>query len=741
MATQEQIDQYLKGVDEKLDRAINRGAITQEQRLEIENTRGPIPDQIQAMEELNRGVIAGTRGTIGQFLTSTGEFEPSQEVAGLAEVGFGGQEGIGLSTAQNLQIATGLLVTADPKAQIDIIRDAVPEAQFRTTKKGETIVTIGDNSFVLNKPGISNQDVVTSIAQLLQFAGPARLASLAKSAFTRIGSMIAADTAVSVAQDVAAGALGSEQGIDAGKAIVSGVGALAFQTGGEAFRAIKGSQQPLFRDLNAKAIEQARANSLRAEAAERATGVQLTAAQKIGLPKTLEMQSILTTLPGGIDDATVALGKINIQASNAVDDFIFQFTKRDGFGDGAAKFRTAAAKSIERERDIRRQATSPLFNQAFEQAEQRTAQGQFVNTSSVIGNINQRIQEFPTGGQVANTLNKVSRFIREASGKPNDLRRLQNVKKEIDLLLEKRGSKALGRTTSAELKTVRRDLVSVMEDFSPQFASARQEFARLSPPVQQLEEGLIGRFAKTQDPELKSIGTRLFSAAETDPRVLKSTKKIIDQVDPDAFNDLFGVELQRRVGLLDLPENILSTPEFTNVPRALRKAIFGKNNKQRQIIFDSLEGDRLANAKFLEDVLRRASKGFPTGSPTAMREQIIKQDIARRGVIGTVLDVTRTFLRRSPEDVLSRAETKQITTNSGIIANMLFDTSYTGDITKVRKLFVQGKQGEAARSWAELLIKVPPILGREISGFGTEVRAAAPGFLTREAFTEQEALQ
>ena len=45
---------------------------------------------------------------------------------------------------------------------------------------------------------------------------------------------------------------------------------------------------------------------------------------------------------------------------------------------------------------------------------------------------------------------------------------------------------------------------------------------------------------------------KIFDAAETNPEIIKKTKKIIQDIDPDAWNELLRVEFERRIGNLQI---------------------------------------------------------------------------------------------------------------------------------------------------------------------------------------------
>lgn len=164
----------------------------------------------------------------GNFITDalTGGDRISPEDEDLGEVGgLGSSAGKNLTAGQSAKVAGALLLTPDEKAQADIIKNIVPDAEFKTDKAGNTQVKFpGDSEFAfLNKPGASFQDFATFVGQVLQFTPAGRVARGASTG-GRVAAVGGASAATSVAQDKVAQAAGSEQPVDFVKAAFAGLG-------------------------------------------------------------------------------------------------------------------------------------------------------------------------------------------------------------------------------------------------------------------------------------------------------------------------------------------------------------------------------------------------------------------------------------------------------------------------------------------------------------------------------------
>jgi len=180
----------------------------------------------------------------------------------------------GLTTGQEFKIAAGLNITPNQKAQAEIIQAQVPGTNVFNDKFGNPIVTFPDGkSYYLNKPGASEQDIIQTTSQILQYIpGQSYFTKkLGKNFLLRGVGAGAAGGATSVAQDIAAKPLGAKD-IDIGKALVSTAAPFAFEgiinpIAGATFRKIFGN--PKFTEtidgtvqLNKKGLKAAKAAGL-----------------------------------------------------------------------------------------------------------------------------------------------------------------------------------------------------------------------------------------------------------------------------------------------------------------------------------------------------------------------------------------------------------------------------------------------------------------------------------------------
>lgn len=400
-------------------------------------------------------------------------------------------------------------------------------------------------------------------------------------------------------------------------------------------------------------------------AAGDATGIDLLPAQRSLDPQRLRSQRFLPELTPTAQKASAVLAKQNKQASQAVDEFVSAIAPDDSVVTGSERFRGASQRALEAAKQVRSEKASPHYQQAFQE-------GADVDLAPVREAMESSLADFPEAGGVARSIRKVSGLL----GERPSLKQLHNAKLEIDDMLSKvMGDDSLGNTAKRELRGLKQVLVDQMEAASPAYREGRLTFEAASPPVNKLQDSIIGKIANMDDTQLKNVARRIFDPAETNQTVVKNAKRVIDDVDPDAWNRLLRSEVERRIGSLK-PEVGTS---FENMPSKLKNAIFG-TGKQRDAILSGMTKTQRQNAELLEKALERAGLGRPGGSETAGRGEFLKE-MGRGGIVRTV----KNWLRSPVDEVISVGDDSLFDRRAKALADTLFDPAYAGEATKALK--------------------------------------------------------
>jgi len=418
-----------------------------------------------------------------------------------------------------------------------------------------------------------------------------------------------------------------------------------------------------------------------AREASKQTGVGLFKAQQTLNPTDIERQAFVAQLPSGATQSRNALLRQNKEAAGAVDEFLGQLASPETVSTAGDKFRNASERAIDAQRLIRKEKASPLYKAAFEQ-------GADVNLKPVNDFIDSQLLELPETGEIFKSLSKVKKLITgkvsEADGltttaRPS-LQKLHNAKLEIDQMIAKVGTDSLGNTTKAKLTEAKIMLVDQIKEASPLYDNALETFKAATPEFNKVNESIIGKIASYDDTQLKSIAQRLFDPSESNSLIIQQAKKVINNVDPDAWNIILRAELERRMGKVRADIGELSTSAaLENIPAQLFNSIFG-NKKSRDVLFNAVDGETKANLKFLETSLKRATKGRPGGSQTAIRAEIAEE--LKGGAVQSIRDFIRSPLTKTGAVGEEAAFNRRVKA----LSHVLFDPSWKKEMTKVRNL-------------------------------------------------------
>jgi len=657
------------------------------QRFGVERppTEVPLTPQEVSFFETEEERRAGTRA--------------ARELPELGERGLLREGGLleGESVATAALVAPAILLTTNEREIGQILQENFPNIGITQDPGGNLLATNNKTgrSVIINRPGLSKIDLLQGLGITAAFTPAARGAAAAPTIGARVGvggvGAAATQTVIEGVQAALGGELNPEEIALAG---TFGAGAEAIAPAIQAIRNARRARQaqlPITAQLpgTEEAVRQAQEAQ---EQLARVTGqeVPLFPAQRAAVPAALEEQAFVGQLPAGTQTARDALLRQNEAAANAVDEILNVIAPPSAVETGAARIRTAAQKALDAGKAVRAERTSPLFNQAFDE-------GADVTLKPVRDLIAGKIDDFPEGGEVQNVMKRISRLISGKKGIEPSLRKLQNAKLEIDQIISKFGEGSLGNTTKREVLEVKNALLAQMDEASPLFRQAREEFAALSPAVGELEQSIIGRIANIDDTQLKTISRRLLDPAETNPAVVQRAKRIIQDIDPGAWDEIVRTELERRLGVVkaDLQEAGLGvSASIENVPAQLERAIFG-NQKQSKVLFNALDDETRKNMKFLQTVLKRASLGRPGGSQTAVREEIKKR--LNRGVLSSI----RNFFSKPVTTLVNIGEEAGFDRRTAALADAVFNPDFRPQLERLRRL--DPNSPAAARAMAQLL--------------------------------------
>lgn len=604
--------------------------------------------------------------------------DETDAVKNLPEIGFSGLLA-GESPMQVSKAAAAILTSPNPREIANMLDNMFPDIGIQEDEQGNLIA--GNNKtgvkVVINKPGASPIDIMQTIGIGTMFTPSAQLAAIPTNIAARA---TIAGTSAGLTQGIIEG-LQQEAGGEFNEeeiaiaTILGGASEVVLPT----IQALRQSKLEKKAQQAGQALDDVKEQVQRADEAGKATGVDLFEAQKTTIPSDIERQAFVAQLPAGSVTARNALVRQNKQAALAVDDFLGQIAPEQNVSQGAENFRTAAQRAIQKRINIRKERTSKFYQAAFDDPAK-------VDVSQVNDLINGMLNEFPDGARTKNELLRVKKMISPKGGA--NLKMLHNAKLEIDDSLNSYGADSIGRTAKNKLTQIKEMLLQTMDDQSPAYKEARERFAEASPMVNKIQDSIVGKVADMDDTQLKNISRRLFDPSEAATTVgdIRRAKTVISNVDPDAWNDIVRVELERRLGAV---RSTLEGGTVENIPDQLFRSIFG-NQKQRRVLYAAVDGRIEENLKFLETALDRARLGRPGGSQTAIRSEIKKEfeggpgSWIRQffsGPLASVGSATGTVLTGATADAAVDAKVRAA-------AKVLFDPDWAPKLKRVQELSI-----------------------------------------------------
>jgi len=208
-------------------------------------------DQAQQPKPVQQGAQQAPETTLGKIAdVFTGESRTTSDIAGLQEIG--GAPELNSLSVPAFKASIGLLATGDTDSLKGILSNQFgPDVSFREDEAGNTIVQLPSGEYALNKPGISGQDVVSGLFNMLSFSPAGRGAAAVGGGIGKQAAVLGAGSAATQAglEAVEAGLGGEASMADiatagafgAGAPIVAGAAGRAIDEGRRVAGAIKGA--------------------------------------------------------------------------------------------------------------------------------------------------------------------------------------------------------------------------------------------------------------------------------------------------------------------------------------------------------------------------------------------------------------------------------------------------------------------------------------------------------------------
>jgi hypothetical protein len=351
-----------------------------------------------------------------------------------------------------------------------------------------------------------------------------------------------------------------------------------------------------------------------------AQGIDLNVAQKTNLPSVKGTYDVLATHPASKDIIQEAAEKTARQADDAVERFLRGVSPVEGLDEAGTAGRNAAKKVISALTKERADAASPLYRRAFSEFDEFTPE---------LGARLAKLRTSPSfrhAERVAKTLYEDDLAILKPSEMPvaSALRDLHYTKLALDKLIGDSATGGYQKTSRKALIGLKNELLSVMDEASPNYKQARGIFGHLSPNIESVQDGVIARIAGLGDEQALKGGQMLFNPQQSPTAVARARELFTKAGLGDDWNAMLksyladsfekaGREFATKGGQLHQAPN-------------WRAALVG-NPRQYRVLEKAMDPQTFQAFNDLTDVLhaigRTAQAG--TGSQTAGRLVALKE--------------------------------------------------------------------------------------------------------------------
>lgn len=362
-------------------------------------------------------------------------------------------------------------------------------------------------------------------------------------------------------------------------------------------------------------------------------GIQLTPGEVSGLKSLINQQWLLSNLPNSSDTIESFLKNRNTDIQKAMynffDDLSANASPYEGFlkGTKSVDARMATLKGERRKAsqqfykaaypelvpdDVAASLSSdPLVAQALKTVQSKPVwKRSMIDTLEQIRSQNANVVQGITDPEEAA---KAMKAVTDKSLGWYDLAKRQlNDKAEA--------AKRAGNNSEAmQYDQAAQSLVDKLDAFSPTYNQARTEFARLSEPINKLEDSLVGGFVKADSQKAQDLGRALFGS-KSSPEALKEAKSIIQAADPASWNNVVRAHLQ---DTLERTVRESQVGSVQNLGGIYRNKLFG-TEQQRKLLKESLDSKQYQALRDMMEVLEATSKSFKGQSITVPGGYIAK---------------------------------------------------------------------------------------------------------------------
>lgn len=557
------------------------------------------------------------------------------------------------------------------------------ENMFKDEKGNEYVRAKDGEIYIINKPGLSKQDIDPMVSGVMSTLGGGALVSLGKTALKKLGIGAAhsatAQAVIETGQEIGGGDFSSGD-----VAMAAGFGALGAAPSAIASKAkLSESAESLMPEITPEM--KSRALNIKEK-----TGIVLSPLDVSDDDKAKVLDQLLKRNPSTSEMMAQNLKEKSKQTYNAVNDFMEKLADTEAAKASGINIRDTSIESIDNAKAFRTKETSKLYKDAFAHAREH---GINADASLILDEL--RGISLKQSGKVKKDIDRLVKDL-EGSMVPVDgsnIESLYNLKKD-GIAAQLKDRKITGYTKTVYNQT-RARINEMLAANSPLIKQADTRYAELSPPVDRVV-GALGDISKIKDSEIRQVSSKLFNTDEfiANPQGFITAKEIINESNPEAWDALVRRRMEKgliKAGATTRKEWLESK---SNVTQDLYKNVFSGANKA--ILKESLDGDRKKNFLALADAMQIARLKTNNSMTESLQNArgIMNGEITVPKIYDVMLDVSAqlpltSFFRRFSNAKFSSDK------NATMLADIVTSPNWMNEVNEVRKSGFNTKEGGA----------------------------------------------
>ncbi len=322
------------------------------------------------------------------------------------------------------------------------------------------------------------------------------------------------------------------------------------------------------------------------------------------------------------------LAEQNRAIKTVVDDFVDGInTEGTGTVPKLAKARDGAKEVMDKLYFDRKQAAEPWYTKA------KNNQTKPIETANLQKSLKAVMDEADLGTDLSgrkpssNVQAVAGEFLSRVEAAQGSVRKLHKAKEWIDNELGKYGEGAWSKDAKRLMTEQKKVLTEILVEGSDDYAKGYAEHIRLSAPIDEMRDSIVGIFADADNVQLSGF---LKSAFNKPIEEINALKGALDQIAPGTYSGLYQSHLKNLLGEIS---TVGDNPAMVkNLPSDYFQKLIGSGSYEKLIATAPDKAVR-ENLKYLKDVMSAYKTARP--SPT-LTDEMLKARADIKGVAGAI---------------------------------------------------------------------------------------------------------